>query len=173
VLTLVMWGLTIIYVGLIAGHWYSLTIVVQVSLYLLLFTFISSTLMIYLTTLLKSVNAFGTLSGIIGTFIGFVSGIYMPLVQLGTTTTYIASVIPFTHMAIILKQILLKEPMLIMIEEGVPLEVMDVLYVVYGTTEIGVLGNPVSMTIIMISSLVLAFGLLALAYRNMIKKIGK
>ena len=172
-LTLVMWILTILYVGIAANHWYSLSIIINVSLYLILFTFISATLMIYLTTLLKSVNAFGTLSGIIGTFIGFVSGIYMPLISLGKTTTYIASVIPFTHMAIILKQMLLKEPMELMIEEGVPLNVMEQLYVVYGTTEIGVLGNTVSMTIIMIASLGLAFALLYFAYRNMTKKMGK
>jgi hypothetical protein len=61
----------------------------------------------------------------------------------------------------------------LMIEEGVPSDVMDVLYVVYGTTEIGVLGNSVSMIIIMIASLVLAFALLFFAYRNMTKKMGK
>jgi len=59
-LTLMMWFLTVIYVGVFSGYWYSFETIIKASGLIVLFTFISATLMIFLTTLLKSVNAFGT-----------------------------------------------------------------------------------------------------------------
>ena len=172
VLSLFMWYLTVLYVGLAAGYWYSFGAVFQATLLIILFTFISSSVMIYLTTLLKSVNAFGTLSGILGTFIGFISGIYMPLFVLGKSMSYVASVVPFTHMAIMLKNVLLEEPFRILAQD-VPADAMAEIKEVYGTVEIGVVGQDVPMAIIMIASLGLAFLFLFLAYRNMNKKMGK
>lgn len=173
VLSIFMWLLTVIYVGLTTSFWYSPIIIIQVSLILMLFTLISASLMIFLVTLLKSVNAFGTLSGILGTFIGFVSGIYMPLAILGGSMKYVASLVPFTHMAIILKQVLLKGPYELMVEKGIPEEAMADIRIIYGSEEIGILGLDVSMTIIMITCFILSFLLLYLAYRNMTRKMGK
>ena len=172
ILTLFMWGLTILYVGIFSGYWYSVGTILLASLYIFLFTFISSSIMIFLTTLLKSVNAFGTMSGILGTLIGFVSGIYMPLVVLGKSMAYVASLVPFTHMAIILKNVLLKSPY----EELsllVPSEAMTEISAVYGTTEIGVLGADVSMIWIMLACVLFALALLYFAYRRLNKKMGK
>lgn len=172
ILTLFMWALTILYVGVFSGYWYSLGTILLASLYIFLFTIISSSIMIFLTTLLKSVNAFGTMSGILGTLIGFVSGIYMPLVVLGKSMAYVASLVPFTHMAIILKNVLLKGPY----EELsllVPSEAMTEISAVYGTTEIGILGAEVSMIWIMLASVLFALTLLFFAYRRLNQKMGK
>jgi multidrug/hemolysin transport system permease protein len=168
VLTLLMWFITVIYVGLFSGYWYSLLTIIKVSGILIFFTFISATVMVYLTTLLKSVNAFGALSGILGTFIGFVSGIYMPLVVLGKSMYYVASVVPFTHMTILLKQIILKEPY-----ELLPPHVVEEISVFYGTNEIGLLGQPLNMGWIILFIVLLSIGLLYSAYRNMNKKMAK
>jgi len=127
--------------------------------------------MIYLTTLIKSMNAFGALSGILGTFIGFTSGIYIPLFVLGKTMTYVASVIPFTHMAIILKNVLLKGPYEILAQTIPPSGMADI-ESAFGTKEIGVFGMDLSMWIIMLASVGLAFLLLFFSYRNMNKKMG-
>jgi multidrug/hemolysin transport system permease protein len=172
VLSLFMWFLTVLYVGVFAGYWYSFSVVFVASMMILLFTFISSSMMIYLTTLLKSVNAFGTLSGVLGTLIGFISGIYMPLAVLGKSMAYVASVVPFTHMSIMLKNVLLEEPFRVL-ALTVPAEIMEEIKVLYGTKEIGVLGQDVSMWLIMIASLFISFIFLFLAYRNMNKKMGK
>ncbi|MBN2299725.1 MAG: ABC transporter permease [Acholeplasmataceae bacterium] len=172
ILSLFMWLLTYLYVGLFSGYWYSVETVIHTTLLLIIFTFISSTLMIYLTTLIKSVNAFGALSGVLGTFIGFTSGIYISLDSLGPTMTKVASVIPFTHMAIILKGVLLKEPYEI-IAQSVSPDTMAYLKIVFGSQEIGVLGQPVSMWIIMLATIGIAFVLLFLSYRRMNKKMGK
>lgn len=173
VLSIFMWFLTVIYVGISSSFWYPISTILIVTLVLILFTFISASLMVYLVTLLKSVNAFGALSGILGTFVGFMSGIYMPLVVLGKSMQYVASVIPFTHMAIILKSILLEGPYDIMVSKGIPEEAMSSIRLAYGSEEIGVLGFNVSMPVIMLVSLFISFLLLLLAYRNMTKKMVK
>jgi multidrug/hemolysin transport system permease protein len=170
VLTLFMWILTIMYVGIFAGYWYSLSTIIIATLYLLLFTFISSTLMIYITTLIKSVNAFGTLAGVFGTVIGFISGIYMPLFVLGKGISYVASFVPFTHMAISLKNILLKEPFELA-EAFIEPSVMENIKIAYGVTPIGVLGQDVAFFVIYSAIILLSLGLLFLAMRNMQKKL--
>lgn len=168
VLTLFMWMLTFLYVGIFSGYWYSFATVLKASGLIIYFTFISATLMIFLTTILKSVNAFGALSGVLGTLIGFISGIYMPLFVLGKSMAYVASVVPFTHMTILLKQVILSEAY-----QELPPVVVEDLSVFYGTQEIGVFGQPVSMVILMLLTLLLGFVLLYFAYRNMNKKMGK
>lgn len=173
ILTIFMWILTILYVGLFSGYWYTIDVIFIVIAYLVLFTMISASLMIFLVTLLKSVNAFGALSGVLGTFIGFASGIYMPLAQLGKATTYIASVLPFTHMAIILKKILLKDPYDMLSSYGVETSTITRLESIFGSQEIGVLGMDVSMVLIIITSLAISFILLFFAYKNMTRKMIK
>lgn len=168
VLSLFMWGLTILYLGIISGHWYTFNTMIKVSGLLIFYTFLSASLMIFLTTILKSVNAFGALSGILGTFIGFISGIYMPLSVLGKSMGYVASIMPFTHMTILLKQVLLKEPYQLL-----PNEVVDNISIFYGTNEVGIFGQSVSMIWIMLGSLLISFLLLYLAYRNMSRKMSK
>jgi multidrug/hemolysin transport system permease protein len=142
--------------------------ILKVSGLLIFYTFISATLMIYLTTILKSVNAFGAMSGILGTFIGFVSGIYMPLIVLGKSMNYFASLVPFTHMTIFLKQIILKEPYSIL-----PEQVVENVKIFYGTEEVGILGQEVSMIWIMLGISFFSLILLYLSYRNMNKKMAK
>ncbi len=168
VLTLIMWLLTILYVGIFSGYWYTFLTIIKVSGLLIFYTFISATLMIFLTTILKSVNAFGALSGVLGTFIGFISGIYMPLFVLGKSMVYVASVVPFTHMTILLKQVLLKEPYALL-----PGEMVNEISSFYGTNEVGVLGLDVNLFWILLVSLLLSFLLLYLAYRNMSRKMTK
>lgn len=173
-LTLFMWFLTVIYVGIFSGYWYSLETIFKASGLIILFTFVSATLMIFLTTLLKSVNAFGALSGILGTLIGFMSGIYMPLFVLGKSMAYVASVVPFTHMTIMLKQVILNEPYQALVSEtGFPVQGISEIGNFYGTNEIGIFGNEVNIWLILFASVLLGIGLLMIAYRNMNKKMGK
>lgn len=180
VLTLLMWALTILYAGIFKGYWYPIDIIIIASLLIILYTFISTALMVFLTTLIKSVNAFGTLSGVLGTFIGFLSGIYMPLTVLGQAMIYVASFNPFTHMSILLKKVLLDQPL---IELGTllssnpnienPQSILDNLRNVYGAQEIGIAGQSVSMGIIFSIIAVITLIFLFLSYRNMNKKVSR
>lgn len=172
VLSLVMWGLTIIYVGMSSGYWYSLAVILKASGLLILYTFISTSIMIFLVTLLKSLNAFGALSGILGTVIGFASGIYMPLAILGKGVQYVASVNPFTHMSVLLKQVIMEQSLdLSYAYFGGNDSAFHEMQVMYGNLNQGVFGMDVSLLWIFIGIALLSTALLALAFRNMSKKI--
>jgi multidrug/hemolysin transport system permease protein len=180
-LTLIMWVLTVLYAGVFAGFWYDFDVILKVSGLIIFFTLISSSLMIYLTTMLKSVNAFGTLSGVLGTLIGFISGIYMPLFVLGKSMTYVSSFVPFTHMTIVLKNVLLADPYVALenwLHTGVPnpedvTTIVNEVKLMYGTNEIGIAGESVHMMILMGLCLLISAILLFFAYRNMNQKMGK
>ena len=169
--TLLMWTFTILYTGFTTSYWFDLSIIFQVSGLLIIFTLISASLMIYLVTLLKSVNAFGTLSGILGTFIGFICGIYMPLALFSKPIRYISSVFPFTHMTILLKQLMLKEPIELLSKDIDSAEAIAEIKLYFGVNEIGIFGQQIHMSIIIIISLALSMLLLYLGYKNMSKKI--
>ncbi len=166
--TLLMWLLTILYAGIFTGYWYSFLTIIYVSLLLILFTFISSTLMIFIVTLIKSQNAFGALAGVLGTVIGFMSGIYIPLFVLGESLTKVSSLNPFTHMTILLKQILLKEPYALL-DPHFAAAIKEP----FGSAEIGVLGFDVALIYIILATILLSFLFLFLSYRNMNKKMRK
>ena len=168
--TLIMWGFTILYAGIVSGYWYTFEVIIKTSLLLLFFTFISSSLMIYLTTLLKSVNAFGTLSGILGTLIGFICGIYFPLANFSSGIQYVSSVFPFTHMTILLKNIMLDQS-LTALQTTVPVDAFERIKLYFGVNELGVFGQHVDMIWLMIGSAIIACVLLYLGYFNMSRKI--
>lgn len=172
VLSLLMWILTIIYVGMASGYWYSLSVILSASGLLVLYTFISTSIMIFLVTLLKSMNAFGALSGILGTFVGFTSGIYMPLAILGKGMQYVASINPFTHMSVLLKQVLLEQPLALALPyfSGFMDEYQSMLQM-YGSVNNGLFGVDVGMFWLFIGIGLLSVVLLGLAFRNMNKKI--
>lgn len=167
-LSVMMWLLTVLYVGFASGYWYSIQTILLSSLLILFYTFISSALMLFLVTLIKSQNAFGALAGVLGTVIGFMSGIYMPLFVLGKGMANIASLVPFTHMTILLKQVILKEAY-----AELPALFAEGLAESYGTQNIGVFGTAVPMFWLMAGSFMIAMILLLLAYRNMNKKMVK
>ncbi|MDY0074975.1 MAG: ABC transporter permease [Acholeplasmataceae bacterium] len=168
VLTLLMWLLTVIYVGATSGYWYNFITILSVSGLLVFYTFISASIMIFITTILKSVNAFGALSGILGTFVGFISGIYMPLSILPKSMVYVSSIVPFTHMTILLKQVMLKGPYALL-----PTQARESVSEFYGTREVGIFGMDVPMIYLMIGSFLISVLLLYFAYRNMSKKMTK
>jgi multidrug/hemolysin transport system permease protein len=169
--TIIMWGFTIVYLGILSGYWFPINVILYTVLLLTFFTFISSSLMIYLVTLLKSVSAFGALSGVLGTIIGFTCGIYMPLVILSKPIQNIASAIPFTHMTILLKNVLLEEPMNLLTQSLGTEQAVNEMKPFFGMNEIGLFGADVHMFWLMIGSSVIATLLLYLGYRNMSKKI--
>lgn len=180
ILSFLIWIATILYVGFVSGYWYNFDVIIKVFLLLILFTMISSSLMVLITSFLKSNNAFGTVAGVLGTFIGFVAGIYMPLENFGKGMKYFASIIPFTHMTILLKSILLKEPYLLLeneLSKTVPSNELENIMIsiknAYGSMEIGVFGIDIKMFYLLLIFMVLSILLIFLAFKNMQKNMKK
>ena len=78
---------------------------------LLLSIFAFSSFVCFITSLIKSVNAFAALSTIVGTLIGFLTGIYVPVGVLPEAIVTFMKFLPFTYTAVWLREIFTAAPM--------------------------------------------------------------
>lgn len=78
---------------------------------ILLSVFSSSALIFLIMSFIKSQNAFGTASSIIGTLIGFLTGIYIPIGNLPNGVQTLIKVFPLSHSGVLLRQIMMNEVM--------------------------------------------------------------
>ncbi len=78
---------------------------------LILSIFSFSSFVCFITSYIKTVNAFATLSTILGTMIGFLTGIYVPVGILPGAIVTVMKFIPFTYSAVWLRQIFTAAPM--------------------------------------------------------------
>lgn len=83
----------------------------QIAGVILLSVLASSTMLFFLVTFFDSQSAFSTAGTIIGTLIGFVTGIYLPIGTLPETVQWLVKLFPLSHAAALLRQILLAEPL--------------------------------------------------------------
>ena len=93
------------------GNWLSLLALLKILGMILLSCLTSTAMMYFLVSFLKSQNAFSTASTIIGTLIGFITGIYLPIGMLPGAVQTIIKVFPVSHSALLFRQILMEAPM--------------------------------------------------------------
>ena len=162
VLTLLMFVLVWLYLGIIVGFWYSALSLLYIILTLILYVFISTPIMIFVASFIKSMNAFGGVSSIVGTLIGFLSGIYVPLSLLDSVTQSIAGVLPFSHMALNLRSLLIGDQIMNLLTP-------DILSST-GLSQIQVFGASIPLYLVYIASSMLAVLLLVVSYIKINKK---
>ncbi len=88
-----------------AGTFLPLFSFVQVLALIVLSSTLFSALFYFVTSYLKSLNAHGTLSTLVGTLIGFVTGVYVPVSNLGTTLNNILAALPPLQIAGLFRRI--------------------------------------------------------------------
>jgi multidrug/hemolysin transport system permease protein len=71
----------------------------------------SSSIMFLLASFLRSGSAFGTLSTLLGTLIGFITGVYVPLGVLPDAVQKFVVLVPFSHSAAMLRQVFCAPPL--------------------------------------------------------------
>jgi multidrug/hemolysin transport system permease protein len=103
------WIISVAVIGVAFDYRPGLHTLFAVSAILLLASFISCALMLLFTVLVESSAAIGVFSGVAGTFFGFLCGIYMPFEMLGQSVESVGSVLPFTHVTILLKRVVLND----------------------------------------------------------------
>jgi len=64
-----------------------------------------SSLFFFLSLYIRSSNAYGTLSTLVGTFIGFLGGIYIPIGVLGENVQKVMNVLPTAHAVTIMRRV--------------------------------------------------------------------
>ena len=172
-LSIVFWILAVIVLGLVTGIFFPFKIVITILPIILLFVLISTSFMILLTTFIKSVNAFGAVSGIFGSLIGFVSGIYIPLSSSSPQfLRNVSSVIPFTHMTIWVKGILLEPSYQTILDKTNGSQAaVDGVRDGFGANELGLLGLDVSLPILIVGAALLSLALLIYSSYRLNKRI--
>jgi multidrug/hemolysin transport system permease protein len=71
----------------------------------------SSSVMFLLASFLRSGSAFGTLATLLGTLIGFITGVYVPLGVLPEAVRKFVVLVPFSHGAAMLRQVFCDVPL--------------------------------------------------------------
>jgi len=78
---------------------------------MLLSVFASSSMVFFIVTFFRSSNAYATASTVIGTLIGFLTGIYIPIGSLPSGIQTVIKVFPISHAASLFRQIMMEKPM--------------------------------------------------------------
>lgn len=70
----------------------------------------SSSMVFFLVSFFKSPNAFAAASTVIGTVVGFLTGIYIPIGNLPVSMQFIIKIFPVSHAAALFRQIIMETP---------------------------------------------------------------
>ncbi|NLO47555.1 MAG: ABC transporter permease [Clostridiales bacterium] len=76
----------------------------------LLGTFTNTSIILFIVSFFKSTNAFSTASTIIGTLIGFLTGIYLPVGELPGAVQWVVKIFPVSHTASLFRQVIMERP---------------------------------------------------------------
>lgn len=114
----------------------------------------------FVVSFFQSANAFATASTIIGTLIGFITGIYLPIGQLPDSVQTVIKCFPVSHAGAMFRQVMMEEPLAVTFR-GAPPEVVaefkQLMGVVYqfGDTEV----TPAMSIAILVVTAIVFYGL--------------
>ncbi len=111
IMSLITLVLAEVYIVAGGGEFVSLAMLFKIFALILLATFANTSMILFIISFFNSSSAFGTASSIIGTLIGFITGIYLPIGQLPDTVQWIVKIFPTSHAAALFRQVLMAEPM--------------------------------------------------------------
>lgn len=98
-----------LYLYLRAGLVFELLINIKILCVILLAVSSSASLIFFFISFISSQNAYSTVSIVIGTVVGFLTGIYVPIGALPSFVQLLIKIFPVSHSALLFKQIMLKE----------------------------------------------------------------
>ncbi|MFU8793190.1 MAG: ABC transporter permease [Acholeplasmataceae bacterium] len=98
-----------IYIIFYGGSLLSFGAMIQMIGLIILSVSASSAMVFFAASLIKTLNAFSTLSTLLGTLIGFLTGIYIPIGNLPTTVQWVIKLFPVSHSASAMRQVMMNE----------------------------------------------------------------
>ncbi|MCF7925737.1 MAG: ABC transporter permease, partial [Candidatus Izimaplasma sp.] len=90
------------------GDWLSIIQLLQVLGLIVLSIMTFSSFFFYIAIFMKTRNAYGTLSTLVGTFIGFLGGIYIPIGILSKTVQNVVNLLPTAHAVTLMRRIFMQ-----------------------------------------------------------------
>ncbi len=110
-MSLIAFALSEGYVAARGGALLSPAAAFQVLGLILLSTICNTAMVSFLVSFFKSVNAFATASSILGTMIGFLTGIYLPIGMLPAPVQFFVKIFPVSHAALLIRRVMTEAPM--------------------------------------------------------------
>ena len=110
IMSVVALVLSEVYVILNGGELLGALAALKVFGVILLATLSNTALMCFVVSFFKSQNAYTTASTIIGTLIGFIAGIYLPIGNLPEAVQTVVKVFPVSHAAALMRQTVMSAP---------------------------------------------------------------
>lgn len=133
-------------------------------------TVLSATIVLPVLAFIRTSSAFTTLSTIVGTFIGFISGVYLSIGSVGETLQQVMSWFPMTQVNALLKQVLMKDS-IAQVFDSAPSSVVNEYKESYGVVLQNVSGDHLSNQFMLIYISLIIVALLTLHF--FIKKVKK
>lgn len=149
-----------IYIVTNGGEWLDSFGMIKVLGIILLTVITSSSMMYFVTLFMESQNAFATASTIIGTIIGFLAGVYIPIGQFSEGIQTVIKFFPLTYSAVLMRKVMMEEPMDIAFE-GAPAEAVEDFSLLMGRTiQFGDMDvTPLICVLILLGTTALFYGL--------------
>ncbi len=165
VLTLIISQIYLAYSGVDVLNFKEL---IEVFLVILITSLSNSAMILFIVSLFNSEKAFSTASTIVGTLIGFITGIYLPISMLPDSVQIIVKLFPTSHGISILRQIFMKKQMDISFAD-IPTNYIDEfkesMGVVYYIND-KLLSNTTSIFILIASTIIFFFLAVLVLYRK-------
>ena len=133
-------------------------------------TVLSAAIVLPILAFIRTSSAFTTLSTIVGTFIGFISGVYLSIGSVGETLQQVMTWFPMTQVNALLKQVLMKNSIAQVFNDA-PSSVINEYKESYGVILQNASGNHLSNSFMLSYILVIILALLIIHF--MIKKVKK
>ncbi len=111
IMSLVMAVVGEIYIVNSGGEWLTLLAFIKVFLLILLTALTNTSLVCFVVSFFKTHSAFSTASTILGTLIGFLTGIYLPIGTLPASVQTVIKAFPVSHGASLFRQVMMEMPM--------------------------------------------------------------
>ena len=143
------------YVIIMGGEILGILPTIKIILAVLLSIMTFSSLFFYIALHMKTINAFGVLAMLVGTFIGFLGGIYIPIGILGKNVQTVMNSLPSAHSVTLIRNIYM-EGAIEKVFGNAPVSAFEEYSLLYGL-EVNVGDYQLSMFALVIS--MIAFGL--------------
>ncbi len=127
----------------------------------------SSALVFFIISFIKNMAAFSTASTLIGTLVGFLTGIYLPIGSLPETVQWIVKLFPVSHAAALLRQVLMTQTIATSFD-GLPEQALTEFKTAVGVTfSYGdATATPIVHLLVLAGTAILFFGLAMLNIRK-------
>ncbi|WP_411675861.1 ABC transporter permease [Caproicibacter sp.] len=111
IMSLITAVLAELYITSKGGGWLPAVSLLRVFGLILLATLTNTSMVCFLVSFFNSQNSFGTASTVIGTLIGFLTGIYLPIGELPASVQTVIKLFPPSHAALLFRQVMVEAPM--------------------------------------------------------------